>query len=118
MRGFSYSRTVYDRIVRVVQAHTRINRAHIMGQRRYGPVADARALAMYLSYHVSPGSSSIMVGRYFGRDHTTVLTAVTKIKAAMVGSGTFSKEVQNLRLSTGYTLFTSLQSPPAGDRGV
>jgi chromosomal replication initiator protein len=97
MNGYSYDRTVYDRIVRVVQAHTRINRMHIMSQRRHAPIADARALAMYLSYHISPRSSSIMVGRYFGRDHTTVLTAIAKIEDAVASSAKFAERVAALQ---------------------
>ena len=97
MNGFSYDRTIYDPIVRVVQAHTRVNRMHIMSRRRQVPVADARALAMYLSYHINPRSSSIMVGRYFDRDHTTVLTAIAKIEDAVANSAKFAEQVAALQ---------------------
>ena len=87
----------YSRIVRVVAAHTGIDRAFIMSRRRAAPVADARALAMYLAYHVCKYATSTTVGMYFDRDHTTVLTAIAKIEDAVASSAKFAEQVAALQ---------------------
>lgn len=92
-----YNMNGYSRIVRVVVAHTGIDRAYIMGRCREVPVSHARALAMYLAYHICKHATSTTVGMYFDRDHTTVLKAINKIDAAIQACEEFAESVRQLR---------------------
>lgn len=54
--------------------------AEFLGERRQAPVVHARQVAMYLA-KVLTGRSTPEIGRRFGgRDHTTILHAIKKIK--------------------------------------
>lgn len=63
---------------RVIQAaacaHFRLEMSELLGSRRYGPLVDARHLAMYLCRQRLRMSYPAL-GEVFKRDHSTVLTA-------------------------------------------
>lgn len=53
----------------------------IYGRVPRGPAAKARQAAMYLA-RLRTGKSYPVLGRIFGRDHTTVISAVRKVESA------------------------------------
>lgn len=55
----------------------------IIAARNHAPVVRARHTAIYVAYKMTP-SSLKMIGKVFGdRDHTTILSAVRKMMAAV-----------------------------------
>ena len=70
------------RVLRIVAAHKGVRRADVLSPTRSRlPIASARQLAMYLC-HVMLGLNLTEVGRYFGRDRTTVSYACALIEDA------------------------------------
>lgn len=70
------------RVLRIVAAHKGVRRADMLNPTRSRlPIASARQLAMYLC-HVMLGLNLTEVGRYFGRDRTTVSHACALIEDA------------------------------------
>lgn len=61
----------------MVAAASDVSVADIMGDSRLGPIADARHAAMWLSHRVAEPNAS-EIGRRFHRDHSTVLSAISK----------------------------------------
>nr|WP_283815053.1 MULTISPECIES: helix-turn-helix domain-containing protein [unclassified Bradyrhizobium] len=55
-----------------------VTMAEFLGERRHGPIAHARQIAMYLA-KVLTGRSLPEIGRRFERDHTTIMHGVRKI---------------------------------------
>ncbi len=68
-----------DAIVLVVASHYGITRDQLKGKRRTNSVALPRQIAMYLMRRQTTLSLS-EIGRFFDRDHTTVIHACSKIE--------------------------------------
>lgn len=68
-------------ILAAVESGTSISRDELKGRSRHREPARARMLAMYLARELTPLSLP-QIGRYFGRDHTTVLHAWREIAKA------------------------------------
>lgn len=68
--------TIHD-IVAEVSVSTGIPPSQIMGRSRLAPVADARALCMFIARR--QGFSLSRIGKSMNRDHTTVLAAIRKM---------------------------------------
>ncbi len=58
-------------------------REEIMGQRRHRPLVTARQIAMYVFRELTDLSYPAIAREFGGRDHTTVIHAVDKIKSQM-----------------------------------
>ncbi len=71
-----------DRIVEVVAAHYGITREQLKSKRRTNSVALPRQVAMYLMRRQTTLSLA-EIGRFFDRDHTTVIHACAKIERLM-----------------------------------
>jgi len=80
-----------DRVLALVSAHDAVPPAQLLHRTRCrAPVAHSRQLAMYLM-HTLLGRTMTEVGRYFGRDRTTVAHACGRIEDRRdVGTGTGS----------------------------
>ncbi|MGO8242962.1 helix-turn-helix domain-containing protein [Rhizobium johnstonii] len=68
-------------IIEVLDKFPGVSFAELKGPRRDRNIVRARQVAMYEVYTQRDDMSTPMVGNIFGRDHTTVLHAVHKIKA-------------------------------------
>lgn len=68
-------------IASAVECATGVSVAALKGRSRRQLPARARMLAMYLAWELTPLSLS-QIGRYFDRDHTTVLHGCREIAAA------------------------------------
>jgi chromosomal replication initiator protein len=71
-----------DRIVDVVAAHYGITREQLKSKRRTNSVALPRQVAMFLMRRLTTLSLA-EIGRFFDRDHTTVIHACSKIERLM-----------------------------------
>ena len=70
---------LYD-IERAVCQRFSLTAERLRGRERCRKVARPRQMAMFLARELT-GASLPMIGRHFGRDHTTVLWAIRKIEA-------------------------------------
>lgn len=73
-----WGRSALHRIVDKIAEETGIERTAIMGGRRTKGAVRARQLAMKVAYDYTPLSLPD-VGRFFHRDHTTVLHAIRAV---------------------------------------
>lgn len=93
-RGGPHNRVTVEQILRAVANYYRIDLAELKSEQRlHKRIADARAVAMYLTRKVT-GASYPEIGRAFGRDHTTVLYAVNRVAARINTDATFRSEVE------------------------
>lgn len=69
------------RIVHECAAESGVPAQDIMGRSQKAKVAHARHVAMFLIHR--KGHSLSEIGRFFGRDHTTVMAAVRKVEAML-----------------------------------
>ena len=65
--------------VRAVVAATGVPASHILGRRRTHEISDARAVACWVLRDTT-ALSYPAIGRLFGRHHTTVMYAVSKVE--------------------------------------
>ncbi len=83
--------TISDRVARIY----RVNPAELFSERRPRHVAAARQLATYLCRKMVRASYPA-IGRYFGRDHSTVIHAVNTIEERMARDTGFRQFVEKL----------------------
>jgi hypothetical protein len=83
-------------IIGTVAAHHGLSMIEICSDRRSPVVARPRQIAMYLA-KVMTIESMPKIGRVFGRDHTTVLHGVRRIKALYDADPDFAAEVETIR---------------------
>ena len=84
-----------DSIVLVTAAHYGITREQLKGKRRTNSVALPRQVAMFLMRRMTTLSLS-EIGRFFDRDHTTVIHACEKIERLRVVDRTMRETVERL----------------------
>ncbi len=84
-----------DRIVDVVAAHYGITREQLKGKRRTNSVALPRQVAMFLMRRQTTLSLA-EIGRFFDRDHTTVIHACSKIERLMKEDRTMRDNIERL----------------------
>lgn len=70
-----------EAIIQKVSAYYGVTYAEIMGKSRTKPIVFPRQMAMYLSRQYT-SMSLPELGRVFGRDHTTVINAIERVKLA------------------------------------
>ncbi len=85
-----------DDAIRAVAEHFDIRSTDIKGQRRHRSVARPRQIAMYLVRELLEQSYP-EIGRAFGRDHTTVLSACRKVEELIESDAGFAQDVEALR---------------------
>jgi chromosomal replication initiator protein len=81
----------------VVAKQFGLTRAQLVGRRRLPHIVLARHIAMLLCLEELQGSSLPQVGRWFHRDHTTVLHARDVMCRKIAGDPKFAEEVEELR---------------------
>ena len=84
-----------ESIVHVVATHYGITREQLKGKRRTNSVALPRQMAMYLMRRMTTLSLS-EIGRFFDRDHTTVIHACEKIERLRIADRTMRDTVERL----------------------
>lgn len=68
-----------ETIIEAVCRIEKISRIDIVSDRRFGFIVKNRQMAMYLCRILTTKSTPVIGNKFGGRDHTTVLHAVTKI---------------------------------------
>ncbi|MFA5624807.1 MAG: chromosomal replication initiator protein DnaA, partial [Bradymonadales bacterium] len=83
-----------EAIIQKVSVYYGVSYAEIMGKSRTKPIVFPRQMAMYLSrQHTSMSLPEL--GRVFGRDHTTVINAIERVKLAMAADPSVAADVQS-----------------------
>jgi ABC-type dipeptide/oligopeptide/nickel transport system ATPase component len=94
-------------ILRMVCEDYDLTEAEIMAHRRHKKPCTARQIAMYLAkktcHHSYPA-----IGRFFGRDHTTVLHAINITEKRIDNDHTFQRHVYALRSRLAHSPLTHL----------
>jgi chromosomal replication initiator protein len=94
-------RITIDEIQKKVAEHYNIRLADMHSPRRVQHVAQARQIAMYLSKELTSKSFPEIGRKFGGRDHTTVMHAVRKVKEIMDTDPTMAEDVDLLRRMMG-----------------
>jgi chromosomal replication initiator protein len=74
-----------------------LTRGQLLGRRRLPHIVRGRHIAMLLCLEMLPGASLPQVGRWFGRDHTTVLHARDAMCRKIAVYPEFAEQVEELR---------------------
>jgi chromosomal replication initiator protein len=91
------ARITMDRILQTVSEHYGVPIRELTGRRRQRVIAWPRHVAMYLCRKATAHSLP-EIGRAFGgRDHTTVMHAVSKIEAALVSDPNVRSDVETIQ---------------------
>ena len=79
--AFQYrdAQSSHDDIIRLVAREYHLRYSDLVGPDRYKTIAFARHVAMYLC-KMRLKMSFPEIGKVFGRDHTTIISAVNKIR--------------------------------------
>jgi chromosomal replication initiator protein len=83
-------------IIDIVSAHFRLEAADLVGNRRTKDIAHARQVAMYLSREMTGLSLNIIGSKFGGRDHTTVMYGVEKIREDLGKNTQLAGDMQKL----------------------
>jgi chromosomal replication initiator protein len=83
-------------IADIVAKQCGVTRGQLLGRRRLPRFVLARHLAMLLCIEMLQGSLP-QVGRWFGRDHATVLHARERMRRRIAVDRKFAKQVEKLR---------------------
>ncbi len=92
----SQRRITIDEIQRSVCEHYGIRHAEMTSARRAREVARPRQVAMYLAKRLTPRSLPEIGRRFGGRDHTTVIHAIKRIKQLRVDDSELDSDVRSL----------------------
>jgi chromosomal replication initiator protein len=88
-----------DEIMRKVSEHYNVRIADLLGPKRTRTIARPRQVAMYLAKTMTQRSLPEIGRRFGGRDHTTVIHAVRKIKELQDSDQRIAEDVVLLRRS-------------------
>jgi chromosomal replication initiator protein len=90
-------RVTIEEIQRKVAEHYRIKLSDMGSPRRARSVARPRQVAMYLAKQLTTRSLPEIGRRFGGRDHTTVMHAVSRVAELMKQDASFAEDVELLR---------------------
>ena len=86
-----------DRIQNETAAHFNIRINDLRGKHRTAGVVLARQVAMYISRELTNASLTEIGEAFGGKNHSTVIHAIEKVKDQMEKNGTFISQVENLK---------------------
>ncbi len=98
--GRSPSVTGIERILDVVCKDYGVRITDLQGRKRTQSIAFPRQVAMFLARKLTPLSLEEIGGHFGGRDHSTVLYAVDKIRRRTTEDVDFARQVRRLELQT------------------
>jgi len=91
-----FDRPLTSDIQQIVAEHFGMTRDDLMCTRRLAHIVRPRQIAMFLAYEMT-GRSYPYLGRRFFRDHSTVFSAVRRIKTLCAEDSQLDKEVAAIR---------------------
>ncbi|HOY61662.1 MAG: Chromosomal replication initiator protein DnaA [bacterium ADurb.Bin236] len=86
-----------QKIVKIVANHYNLDAAAVLGKSRKKELALARSVAMYLAYDITKLPQSSIGNEFSGRDHSTVIYSLEKIRSEMESDPEFKKTIQYLK---------------------
>lgn len=89
-------RITVSAIQRVVCQHFGVSHNELMSNRRDNRICNPRAIAMYLARELTTHGYPTL-GKFFGRDHSSVMHAVRKIELTVKRGDPLADQVANLR---------------------
>jgi len=93
----SQKKILVSDILNAVSAHYEISYVHLISAQRTARFMRPRHVAMYLAAELTP-ASTLAIGRMMGgRDHTTVLNGVGKIKRMLETDTALKQEVADIK---------------------
>lgn len=84
-----------DKIMEIVAVYYDLTVLDIRGKKRTQSIAIARQIAMYLSTQYTRLSTT-QIGKYFNKEHATIIHAATKIKKSMEEDKKLKSEIINI----------------------
>ncbi len=99
--GHVPEQVLIDDIHRAVMDHFKISKTELLSTRRHRSIARPRQIAMFLAKELTTRSLPEIGRRFGGKDHTTVLYAVRRIKTLMKDDSELARIVEILRNSLG-----------------
>jgi chromosomal replication initiator protein len=93
------ARVTMDRILTNVSRYYGLAVGDLTGRRRQRAIAWPRHVAMFLCRSLTPHSLPEIGKAFGGRDHTTVMHAVSKIESAMSADGTLRTDIETIQSS-------------------
>ena len=88
-----------DNIMRVVSEYFSLTPNDLKGKKRTQNIAFARQLAMFIGREMTDYSTTEMGQDFGGRDHTTVMHSIEKIKGKLLTDPTLSSTIESLKRS-------------------
>jgi chromosomal replication initiator protein len=86
-----------DRITEVVAAHNQVKVSDLRSKRRNHTVSLARQIVMYLARETTDLSLDEIGDHFGGRDHSTVLYAIRRVREQVETEPAFAAGIQRLR---------------------
>jgi chromosomal replication initiator protein len=100
--SFSASRLAnmsIDNIIRVVSEYFSLTPNDLKGKKRTQNIAFARQLAMYIGRELTDYSTTELGQDFGGRDHTTVMHSIERIKGKLLTDPTLESTIESLKRS-------------------
>lgn len=82
-------------IVSTVSSHYQVTSADVLGVSRKAEIVLPRQISIYFCKKIL-GLSLMEIGRYFNRDHSTIMSSIKKIEKISQSDGEMSKTIYNL----------------------
>ena len=99
---FNISKNDYlsmDNIIRVVAEYFGLTPNDLKGKKRTQNIVFARQLGMYIGRETTDYSTTELGQEFGGRDHTTVMHSIEKIKGKLLADSTLETTIENLKRS-------------------
>jgi chromosomal replication initiator protein len=88
-----------DIIIRVVSEHFGLTPNDIKGKKRSQNIVFARQLAMYIGREMTDYSTTELGQDFGGKDHTTVMHSIDKIKGKLIADNTLQSTIDSIKMS-------------------
>jgi chromosomal replication initiator protein len=88
-----------DNIIRVVAEYYGLTPNDLKGKKRSQNIVSARQLAMYIGREMTEYSTTELGRDFGGKDHTTVMHSIDKIKGKLLTDSTLETTIENIKRS-------------------
>ena len=88
-----------ENIIRVVAEHYKLTPNDLKGKKRSQSIVFPRQLAMYIAREITDYSTTELGQEFGGRDHTTVMHSIEKIKGKLLSDPALDPTIESLKRS-------------------
>ncbi len=85
-----------QRIIETVAKRYNLKAADLIGDRRIGPIQNARNMSMYMIRQIT-GLSYPNIGKIFNRDHSTIRSNITSFERSLKNAPTLETDIAEIR---------------------